>query len=619
MNGINILNTISSHTIRIKDSELNTSLNGILIKNITPFNTIYLTDNTIDNNGIVDYNGHALAIQEVGQFHNFRYQVLNNQITSTNNLHAVLLNNVNSLDFNNNQISIPNASVISGLQITNCNKIDVRDNHILGNSLNAYNIYESLGIDKGNDGIYGNMNNNNHFTCNYIHDLHCGMQFDNMNDKSLLIINHFSEDPAVSDGNDFKFGIHLNLNGVIGLQYNDLNIWPGSSSSNDELIHDSNDNAIFSKSLFLIDNSLSTDYKPNPYAPSSFVNFGTYPTEVDCDIAPPGVVTPDISRLDSNLVNNTFPFNDTLSFRWFSDNNLVKWVNNSRDTVSFDADLLDYVDSLSMGLNGSYIFVQDELNRILSDDTYSTVINASMERIRIIDSLLHITSNTLATISDSTTRNGYSHYVDSLQLLLHQLDSMLLNKVALAFNLRVNELDTLYDYNISLSYPSMYIQNEKLINKYIINLLRRDSIYFTSTEMDDVRDIANQCADEGGNSVYRARALRSFFESATYLFDCIPEPPAPLLNTNNKQFSDLLMFPNPASNDLTFVRKGSAEDIEIDLYDIKGTKIKNWKLSQENTQLTVLLDNIPNGLYIVKGKSLNSKHFTGLKLIVIKN
>ena len=617
MNGINIRNLIPIADIEIIKSTLNTSRDGIVINNYVPNIKLDVHEDTISNSGYYFY-GYALALQEMGQSNKSLVgrNIRNNEISAHDSPNCVLLSNVNGLNFKENNISIPGASVASAVEITNCTKLDVRDNHISGNSISAYGIFELLSIDAGNDGIYGDMNYNNNYTCNFIHDLRSGMQFNNMNDKSLLAENTFSEDPSVSDGYDFKYGIHLNENGVIGTQYNNFNKWPGSSSSIDELIHDSGLPKVYTKSEFLIDNGLASDYKPSPYTPSGLVTLGTYSSGDGCDAPPPG--TPFISRMDSSLVRDSFPFNDTLSFRWYSDNNLIRLVNGSRDTVSFDSDVLDYVDSLTSALNGSYIYVSNELNTILSYSPYKTHITGAKLRIDTIIATLHTTGQTLTSLSNSTLRSAYNYYVDSLLTVLHDLDSTLLTYVIATHNYRFNALDTLQTFNSGLSYPKDYILNEKRINEYIMDLYIRDSLYLTSPEMDDVRDIADQCPDEGGSSVYRARAIRSLFEEANYLFNCSTVS-LPILHTYNQKLTDLLMFPNPASDELTFLRKGNDEDLEINLLNINGSIISKWKLLKENTQMTVSLANIPAGVYIAKGISVDGRFISGMKLIVIKN
>ncbi|HMG16998.1 MAG TPA: T9SS type A sorting domain-containing protein, partial [Saprospiraceae bacterium] len=193
-----------------------------------------------------------------------------------------------------------------------------------------------------------------------------------------------------------------------------------------------------------------------------------------------------------------------------------------------------------------------------------------------------------------------------------------LTYVIATHNYRFNALDTLQTFNSGLSYPKDYILNEKRINEYIMDLYIRDSLYLTSPEMDDVRDIADQCPDEGGSSVYRARAIRSLFEEANYLFNCSTVS-LPILHTYNQKLTDLLMFPNPASDELTFLRKGNDEDLEINLLNINGSIISKWKLLKENTQMTVSLANIPAGVYIAKGISVDGRFISGMKLIVIKN
>ncbi len=79
------------------------------------------------------------------------------------------------------------------------------------------------------------------------------------------------------------------------------------------------------------------------------------------------------------------------------------------------------------------------------------------------------------------------------------------------------------------------------------------------------------------------------------------------------ELANLNMYPNPASTQVTI--SGYSDDIQVAVYDLKGTLVKTAKASR-NTELTLDIANVKPGLYLVRVSGKNADLYGTYKLIV---
>jgi len=74
-------------------------------------------------------------------------------------------------------------------------------------------------------------------------------------------------------------------------------------------------------------------------------------------------------------------------------------------------------------------------------------------------------------------------------------------------------------------------------------------------------------------------------------------------NSNELKVSQILVFPNPASNEITLRNNSSFELISAEIIDIKGRILSNINLQDIQTDRILFLNNIEKGIYLLKIKS----------------
>ena len=111
-----------------------------------------------------------------------------------------------------------------------------------------------------------------------------------------------------------------------------------------------------------------------------------------------------------------------------------------------------------------------------------------------------------------------------------------------------------------------------------MDLYSRDSLYLTSPEMDDVRDIADQCPDDGGHGVAFAQALLAYKTT----FDKWPGNNCLMINNQDKTISEVLVL------------------------NLIGNILITVKISSINSIIQLNTENLTSGIYLVaediKGK-----------------
>jgi hypothetical protein len=147
-----------------------------------------------------------------------------------------------------------------------------------------------------------------------------------------------------------------------------------------------------------------------------------------------------------------------------------------------------------------------------------------------------------------------------------------------------------------------------IIAENIVEVRQKEfnSIYFNylSGSMDSksgfvesLREIAKGCPYLEGNSVYQSRALLSKFDDKLYVNDC--EFQLSQLNLENETAPDAasdLLYPNPATNEITI--KTSGESSTVGIYSILGENVGMYTLHVGENKLDI--SSLAAGTYFFK-------------------
>jgi hypothetical protein len=158
------------------------------------------------------------------------------------------------------------------------------------------------------------------------------------------------------------------------------------------------------------------------------------------------------------------------------------------------------------------------------------------------------------------------------------------------------KLDQALALNASIAAQNDFERNEKIINLIYLNTVARgDSL--SAADKAVVTAISGMCPMIGGTAVFKARFLYGYY--AVPSFDDIKlcgntgiPPPAGKVASNNNT-TDVLMYPNPAT-DMVYFSTTSNEPVQLILIDITGRMITEQEFSS-STQISIA--NLPNGQY----------------------
>lgn len=199
---------------------------------------------------------------------------------------------------------------------------------------------------------------------------------------------------------------------------------------------------------------------------------------------------------------------------------------------------------------------------------------------------------------------------DSLNDVYYSLDTSIINNI----------ISTNNNINTESSYPGT---NQKVVNNILLNALKNDTIYLDSVELVILDQIAKECPEMGGLSVFQARNLISLFKGDVYEEYTCDNPGYErkfFKNSEEEINIDFSLFPNPTDGEITVLFKDSDIEnrkVEFELFNIVGDRINfNLKYTQPN-QINISLDSNPKGLYILVVKVNGEK--AGVRKVVLSD
>lgn len=190
---------------------------------------------------------------------------------------------------------------------------------------------------------------------------------------------------------------------------------------------------------------------------------------------------------------------------------------------------------------------------------------------------------------------------------------------------KYNTTDMLVAQSLSSSIvPNNDIEtNQKLIADIIVNNYLSGVTNYSATQLNDLRILANKCPFTDGIGVYQARVLLSPIDSigTEYLNSCeTDENRSAIFNSESveEENTALMVYPNPASDQLTINYQLSASDVAVfEIYNVVGEIVLTRTLNTSEGEQKLPLSNLNSGIYFYK-YSINDRIVSKDKLVIVK-
>ena len=137
-------------------------------------------------------------------------------------------------------------------------------------------------------------------------------------------------------------------------------------------------------------------------------------------------------------------------------------------------------------------------------------------------------------------------------------------------------------------------------------VIKNAAMIFFENKQATLESIAYQCPLTGGTAVFRARGLLSLVDDYDFgddVVNCqeVGNRSADGSSVNTKDADGLLIYPNPASTEITVVLpNGSNGDYSrLQLLDVSGMVVREVQ-TPEQTSLRMDVSELPRGIYLCK-------------------
>lgn len=191
-------------------------------------------------------------------------------------------------------------------------------------------------------------------------------------------------------------------------------------------------------------------------------------------------------------------------------------------------------------------------------------------------------------------------------------------------NASTGQVERLYEYLENRNYEAAQLENEQLQqNEEWVSYIKTVTNVYLRTWAEGIMEITRDDQDllwpialttpyEGGPGVYTARVMLGI-DPEDYAV-----PYHSLISVRPGQIESFRIIPNPASGEIKLVfDEAFNEAAVIELYDLRGAKQQSINFTSRGKESSIILDNLPSGLYFCKiiSKSFNSDI---QKLVIIK-
>ncbi len=502
-NMINVNTGISGQSffgknVCIKNNYIGCHDQGIFIQNYFPsgrieisYNNIGISNPTQDN-----YATAGIKLYE-GLQDNFQPSLIFfNKIFANNVYNGIIVNQCLKPEIQENQIMLIDYQTnINGLELLACQKAKVSCNYIIGAGASLG--YSSSFSPKG---ITITSTTSSHINCNYLRDVYCGLNIEEICIDSKIRGNIFE---------DHSIGLRYNQWANTGPQEANGNQWLNPSMPMGAL----HQGAFPPYDEFTTDENNPILTPPNKSPQSGwFFNSLTPPKSCDneCWFWDINSITDSINSFDSLIAIHGIPsteYEDEIN--WAAGRYLFGKILKNNEQYSGSL-FQEYFDSISTQTGGLFEAIKQTKNVVWKTDSVSIIglislydaVEIVLDSINFLDSLLNTGLNVQDSLQTGELLQQAVINYNSLNTQIH----LLLN---LIHGQAINSIDSLRIMNMSISDSLIYEENEKQVNEILLSILSNGNDTLTPYEIALLESIAAQCPVSGGLSVYLARSLLS--------------------------------------------------------------------------------------------------------------
>ncbi len=583
----------SNSSLSVNRSHFKNYIRGVLCDNSFAPDMVIVRNNSFENDG---------AIQVNSDLKNIGCRIAYNDIVISKNFNsasAISLLNVNDglLHYNSVQNSDGNLSNTL-ISLRNCEKSELLGNQITSTSTTGFGINPNMCREL-------NLSSNNIKGCFCgIHALNCPMSVYNnniMNDAAQYSM-HFINNCDNSDLSCNFLGARktgLGVGGVIGIQEHKHNKWKPASGYTGLAAELPIGNPALS---FFIVESDNNPWMPETRYPAGklwFDNDGT-PIQECLGNKPAHGENENISitLYDEMIASENFEKSASPLQIWQMRKGLYSKLTLYPTLLTSSLLMSQFYESYKYYSFASFIRL-----------------NALFENVEIGDNELIYQKLTgqiqeesifLQNLNISETPNGlevFKQHLKAMSVVLNELNSI---READKDN-RTTRLKELLDLNNKIFTPTIYEENQKQINKLLIEKAIQGTD-FTNEQLNIIRLISAQCTTEGGDEISLIRQYLPSCELINYEFQhteigCEKGDEVPVLSKQSKLKDNFDIVPNPASYELNvYTNSTSEENLTLEMFNLQGQKVQSYSISNSHTIIDTA--DLQNGVYIF---TLNDK------------
>ena len=597
----------------IKDNTISSEQYGIDLKNVDGAYLTRLNGNTITlaENALGVYNPDRVAIRVSGMTDNLssQWSEAKNNIITVNGLGiGIELMNIGQMALKYNEIGFQNYTDMidgrrRGISMSNSNNGYLYANIVEVTDATAFPALNAIHI-------AGSVNSQ--LCCNTTDGGYAGFLFSGECGGTLL---------RNSNINDHIVGLECETGTVIGLQEHGGNQWLGNYGEF-AARHLGSDGDVF-QSRFRVEPPLGTALFPTPsliFAVTSWFEEDIEGSAALCQSDAACLPIPNpyenliIKESDLLISRNEYAlggqFSDMLN--WEGGKELYSKLTENTIFRQSNTELNQFFQNQQTDIFGDYNTVNEQLNElfqyseaaVINMATYWTVFQNELEQIRLIEEQL-LTSNS------TTLLNDYQTASNNLDVHLANIQTLQTNVTEARSIIATGVLTT----NNVLSTPYLLATNQKEVTNLYLERLTGNTAEFTSAQVIQLEDIAYQCPKEGGNAVYRARALLKTVGSYHFIDneDCVKQeklqssPTIPSIDLEmeglheKKELSteNWTVYPNPTTGYI-HLEGGTLENINgVSLISLTGQELQTWQKEVIHSTDLNINNELASGIYLV--------------------
>jgi len=467
--------------------------------------------------------------------------------------------------------------------------------------------------------IYSSGGFVNTFQCNCVDSTNVGMQF-----------NDLAEFTDAVRGNGFNThctGLQLGFQGIggayIGDQFHTGNLWDLSAIAGTCLggRNLSGDPTIIAYSEFFVNGSANAALNPAVFPSSGwFVSEPgtTYNACGNCVFPPqmpPRVTegnTP--TKLDEALATEKlFPevFEDEMN--WKGAYRLYRKILRQPAIGTYATEFEDFVDTHENLSTGKLAYIAEEKAKLFS---LSAIADSMLEDYRLEWRAKMTTLKGLDSLRQKGTSMNPTQYEDAVDESTEAQDDYETYWDGLVAA-RQTQIQSLLTLNAAISVSLTPAVNHKTVNTIVLNFLLSDTL--ANGNLTTLESIAEQCPLEGGDAVYEARAIVSYYTGADFndaelCEEAQERQQQPDITSKPNAAIPVLLYPNPTTGQIFWSGTGD-QVVVLRVFNTIG----QIQLEQTASGNNVDLSRLPDGLYTLQIFTADYTLLATQKIQIVKN